>query len=675
MCISLVLLAITPYFVFSDEASQGQAAFSTIEIGFGARNASMGNAAAGLSDDINTIWWNPAGLGQLQLGEASLSYHSWFQGWKDSYGSVGYNTPKGYVAAGFIYSDVSGMEIRTRQDQPIPGTYKTYESIFSLGYGNRWKKNLYYGATLLGFYVNLNDDIGKAVATNLGVLWKYNRNGVGICVQNLGTTVEYYYKSSDYLPRTLRIGANISPVDKMNTLFEIAIPQFGEENVGIGLEYWLNDMIALRGGYRTIGSEGGKYFEVIDKISMGFGIKYKNIGFDYAYANCWDLGMVHRITLGYVFGSPAKTRTGNIIVKVIDSETKKPLQSIVIISGTVSDTVLTSGKTGTRTMENVPIGQVIIRAEKDFFTPKEDTLTLGWYDTKKLEIALKYTGPKDVPHERAVKGIFGKVTGSDTKLPVNATITYKGPENGSVTTDSSGWYAVDNLLPGDYTLNIESNSHNYFPQVIENVTVQKGKATLTHCDLTKVKIMRLYFERDRAYVHPNDYPVLDNMASFVQKYRENTFEINGHTDPRPTTKFKSNKELSYARANSVKEYLISKGIPSYRLSVKGFGSDQPIASNDTEEGMAFNRRIEIVMNPPTTPLTPTQTTPDSLKTKSNTSKSTKTKSVQNSDSLKTKPQVLDSTKTNNIQTLDSLKAIPGPDSISTKKGKKVSKKK
>jgi flagellar motor protein MotB len=73
--------------------------------------------------------------------------------------------------------------------------------------------------------------------------------------------------------------------------------------------------------------------------------------------------------------------------------------------------------------------------------------------------------------------------------------------------------------------------------------------------------------------------------------------VEGHTDSDPIKKsgFKSNEELSLARANSVQNFLIAQGIDETLVEVEGFGDGQPVASNATAEGKALNRRVEIVL--------------------------------------------------------------------------------
>lgn len=81
--------------------------------------------------------------------------------------------------------------------------------------------------------------------------------------------------------------------------------------------------------------------------------------------------------------------------------------------------------------------------------------------------------------------------------------------------------------------------------------------------------------------------------------------VEGHTDSRGPRDF--NLELSQRRAEAVRDYLVSKGVPGDLFTVEGLGPDRPVASNATPDGRANNRRVEIVIPPPTTGLTPPAT--------------------------------------------------------------------
>ena len=87
--------------------------------------------------------------------------------------------------------------------------------------------------------------------------------------------------------------------------------------------------------------------------------------------------------------------------------------------------------------------------------------------------------------------------------------------------------------------------------------------------------------------------ILDKAAGLLKSHERVVVEVAGHTDSVGSEEY--NQKLSERRAIAVKDYLESKGITATRLSAVGYGEAQPVASNDTDEGRAQNRRVEIVM--------------------------------------------------------------------------------
>ena len=98
------------------------------------------------------------------------------------------------------------------------------------------------------------------------------------------------------------------------------------------------------------------------------------------------------------------------------------------------------------------------------------------------------------------------------------------------------------------------------------------------------------FEPGSAVLRPAGLLILDEMAAALARLPGRRFEVIGHTDAQGS--HASNVSLSLARAQAIKGYLVSKGLPADSLSTSGLGPDQPVASNATEEGRARNRRIE-----------------------------------------------------------------------------------
>lgn len=110
----------------------------------------------------------------------------------------------------------------------------------------------------------------------------------------------------------------------------------------------------------------------------------------------------------------------------------------------------------------------------------------------------------------------------------------------------------------------------------------------------------ILFDSGKAKIKKEASPVLDKVAKVINReVPEKNIGIGGHTDNVPITysNWKSNWELSTARATTVLHHLKGEGIPAERLSATGYGEHRPAASNDTPEGRARNRRVEIVILP------------------------------------------------------------------------------
>jgi OmpA-OmpF porin, OOP family len=99
------------------------------------------------------------------------------------------------------------------------------------------------------------------------------------------------------------------------------------------------------------------------------------------------------------------------------------------------------------------------------------------------------------------------------------------------------------------------------------------------------------FETNSAELKTASYPVLDEIVAGMKEQPELRVEIQGHTDSRGSKAL--NDRLSQQRAESVMAYLVSKGISRDRLTARGYGPDKPVASNDTVQGRAENRRVEL----------------------------------------------------------------------------------
>jgi outer membrane protein OmpA-like peptidoglycan-associated protein len=94
-------------------------------------------------------------------------------------------------------------------------------------------------------------------------------------------------------------------------------------------------------------------------------------------------------------------------------------------------------------------------------------------------------------------------------------------------------------------------------------------------------------------IMPSSYPILDQIAKAMAENPDYILMIDGHTDN--TGNPDDNMRLSENRADAVKAYLSGKGVQDDRMIAKGFGDTKPVASNDTEDGQAKNRRVEFIV--------------------------------------------------------------------------------
>lgn len=103
------------------------------------------------------------------------------------------------------------------------------------------------------------------------------------------------------------------------------------------------------------------------------------------------------------------------------------------------------------------------------------------------------------------------------------------------------------------------------------------------------------FPVDSADINASFYPVLTSVGKVLKEFDKTVVDVGGHTDS--TGRDDYNLALSQRRASSVTSYLSAQGIKADRFITQGYGETRPIASNDTPEGRAQNRRVEIVLAP------------------------------------------------------------------------------
>lgn len=103
------------------------------------------------------------------------------------------------------------------------------------------------------------------------------------------------------------------------------------------------------------------------------------------------------------------------------------------------------------------------------------------------------------------------------------------------------------------------------------------------------------FDTNQSQVKENFKPVLESVAEVLKEYKSTMIQVSGHTDSTGGDQY--NMMLSKNRAQEVANVLSGNGVQSVRMDVVGFGETSPIASNNTAEGRAMNRRVELTLLP------------------------------------------------------------------------------
>ncbi len=196
----------------------------------------------------------------------------------------------------------------------------------------------------------------------------------------------------------------------------------------------------------------------------------------------------------------------------------------------------------------------------------------------------------------------GLVTDAKTGKPLAASLRLIDVDNAlnELTFESdpvSGTFLIALPTGKAYALSVTAPGYLFHSETFVLNTPEAGKPYQLHVKLqspeegSTIVLKNIFFELDKDIIQPKSTAELKVLADFIRSNSALSIEISGHTDNQGSAAY--NLSLSERRAAAVKNYLVnSESIDASRISTKGYGSDKPIATNDTEEGRASNRRTE-----------------------------------------------------------------------------------
>jgi len=305
LLMALLILGLCRMAQSSDVGTTGG---NILNMGIGARAMAMGEAYTAMSDDISSLYWNPAGLGLLNQSQASFMYNPSYTNLQYQNAAVAFSLENGGIGGSLSYQSFGSIQGYDINNNPT-GNVNAHSGVGTVGagwYGGPWA----FGFNLKGVQATLADVSALGVAADFGGIYTYQKPVIAdgtlrlaASLRNLGTGLKFI-DERDSFPVEGRFGAAL--VQMMDRKLSYSL-DFGKEqaapwSVYTGAEYWLIPAIAVRAGYVNSGQEG-------IGIRAGIGLKIKDLSFDYAYSSYGDLGMSNLYELVYRFGPIRPTLT------------------------------------------------------------------------------------------------------------------------------------------------------------------------------------------------------------------------------------------------------------------------------------------------------------------------------------------------------------------------------
>ncbi|MFO8061629.1 MAG: OmpA family protein, partial [bacterium] len=281
-----------------------------------------------------------------------------------------------------------------------------------------------------------------------------------------------------------------------------------------------------------------------------------------------------------------ETKKTLVTGKIVDEENGEPLSAIVTMPGYSKDIRVTTDSTGTYSIEVNP-GTIRIRVNREGYKWKEKGIIIEKGQTKIVDFTL-------VRKEEAKGTLEGKVVNKSDNEPIRATISFPNTDIPNIRSGSStGKFRID-MEPGTYQMTVSKEGFIEWSQPVE---IEQDKTLVMTIELLKkggrINLVGIHFDSGKATIRPSSYPVLDRAVDMLKENPNVRIEIQGHTDSVGSAS--NNLSLSQARAESVRSYLINRGISASRIIAKGYGETMPIATNTTRYGRQQNRRIEFLI--------------------------------------------------------------------------------
>ena len=307
---SLIIFLIS----FSFLTAQTTSTYNFLRLDVDARSAAMAGSFVSAENDVNSVFYNPAGISTLQAPQASIGFFKYLLDINS--GNIAYSQKYkdlGYFGASLRFINYGTFD-KYDENYENQGTFSANDMALTLTYSNTYIENLHYGIGLKFIYSNIGEYNSSAMALDLGLMYKIpsQKMMIGASLLNLGTQLKAYYNTSEKLPLDLKIGAS-KTLEHLPLTVSIAFNNLLQESndfvgrfkdVTLGGEFIVSDNVDLRIGYNNQQRQDLKTGTAIGigGFSAGLGLNYELKYFlDYSFNSMGKIGATHRINIRYYF--------------------------------------------------------------------------------------------------------------------------------------------------------------------------------------------------------------------------------------------------------------------------------------------------------------------------------------------------------------------------------------
>jgi len=305
--IIIIFVSLVSVSLYSANENIGTAGFSFLKMSYSARAMGMSNAFTGHANDGDAVFFNPAGLAQIDIRHLKTTYMNYIQGMQG--GSFVYSTDYSddWKIAPFVQFLISDAIDRKDENNNPQGTFHTNNIFLGIGFAKSLHEVLDTGFNIKYLYDKLDDCSASVIVFDFAILHTTQNENlkIGAILKNIGSQLTYYTESryNEKIPMMLVGGASLSVPEKATINLDFVKPINDDYFFRVGAEFYVHPILSLRAGvdtrmndYRT-----DQDMDFMSGIAFGMGFNWNEYIIDYAVTSMGNLGFVNQISLSYRF--------------------------------------------------------------------------------------------------------------------------------------------------------------------------------------------------------------------------------------------------------------------------------------------------------------------------------------------------------------------------------------